>query len=1520
VELVPSVVVMITNFCIDWPAGEWIRRESNAMEILSKLRNAVTPRDVKVILVAIKTGAGIIDRDVIEERTNSMKKHFQLDGKNFMVMTVADLNPLSPIIRRLSKTIHEFSSAYYSNQSRRLKNIERMVRPSDFILISRFNFKVAFFYEFQGQASRALRHYKQCYVALIDTMDHCEDEMLDQVKAVAEMVNFKICSNMLLTGVAKDASAQFRSHISHFSSAYSGRPWRHYAWIAEQYIIYADMLTRYNINSSFTDADKTYYYHNAALFSLKRQSSFATTKRTSRLEDSFEKLSQNFHGMNLIPPHYFGGSPQLIDPVLDQVQRMTEDVRRLVRQYLIDKESEINHTEIILSLLRKALENVNPIHRRRRAHLRVLISKQLMNMGQYDLASANLNPAIEFLGREKWAYCAIPVLRKKMSCSIYLGRPKEYVPAALMLYSIAASNYLSKHDREELHRDVISIITNTEKPTEDYLRTLRRENTTPSSSAASRRASYLPPSSLGLPLRPEYGIAAVDGHPPEYFLPDGYVIDLMDTASGLFDIKVQFQKKTIEVGHYVQTCITVTSLFQGTLIFSEMSAHFTEDLIIQTFYQNDESTDSSSTQQEEEEQEEKGKEEKTKQHKKHNSAYVRTRNRADSSSSVIPEGYNLSDACLVFKSKQPNQFTFDMFIPESCLANANDVYVCLEKLVLTMRVDLPVQTSGEKVSLEEDISFVVSTLPETTPQCLEEDLGIDAHSMNNSSSEQEQQSSSMDQHHLPGTTEEMMISSSATMAAGDDDRLGLDDNNLDEVGDFLSAEPLTPVKTTPMSINLQSSVSQDETTDVIASYRNKLERTEDSDDDEEQEHEEGDFLASAHCSVERFDSDSNLKLPSDTPEESADRDVPEIEESNPPVQDTDDMAPLEVKTSDISLEIPSAIPDEGTPTSPKESVEEEIDESFHVTMAAEPLMMSEYEGGDDSRSSFAADVGSSFPPQGSVADSVNEEVSQSAAAEEEEKEEKERVVSVSTPPPVCLRQTSEIQGMKDRGYREVIFELAATTRAFREARQQTSKNGNLRETATFLGADGPKTLHISRPKSRLTLLHPLVETVSILQGTIQRINFVFHCGQDKIVNGKIFLSSNYHEHPHSNGDFFWYPDLNPSESCDAPIERVDNVLFHPLTINETTMQQQQQQQHQPLSPFLIPYQNVESVFCCPVFIKSDVQGEVTMKLRVEYIPKGFMKTAVSKEFSLKVLVLKPFGMNFNITSIHDTHCGIEKKHNSSVFLRGEMINVSASLDCVNSLGNDLEITTMSLTTKSFRHEATSPPTAPDTVTAGVAPNAFEIINSPSNGNLLACGITHLPTLNFPHSSNLQAYVNNTSTGKVIALHKGEAYVGSCDMRCLEIPQAKMTSSLSLKNMRTGSSYSLSSTKATVGEITVNWRIKDRTLLSPFDLSPFLKAIHPDSDCDQGQFVSSWLLPLHDPSSPSSSSSLSSDQFQKVQSVNKNVTRTRTCSMVFTIQEVQVSLTLPLPSPARDNSPLLCCPDRRCSLLCPNRIA
>ena len=125
-----------------------------------------------------------------------------------------------------------------------------------------------------------------------------------------------------------------------------------------------------------------------------------------------------------------------------------------------------------------------------------------------------------------------------------------------------------------------------------------------------------------------------------------------------------------------------------------------------------------------------------------------------------------------------------MFIPESALTNTHDAYVCLEKIILTMRVALPIQTSGEEVALEEDISFHTSILTDNIVPCIEEDLGIvqNIPPPQNENTEGLSSSSSLSLSML-----EKQESLELTKGADFDD-------SLDEVGDFLSAEPLTPIK------------------------------------------------------------------------------------------------------------------------------------------------------------------------------------------------------------------------------------------------------------------------------------------------------------------------------------------------------------------------------------------------------------------------------------------------------------------------------------------------------------------------------------------------------------------------------------------------------------------------------------------------------------------------------------------------------------------------------------------------------
>lgn len=55
----PSVVVMLTPFSVDWSAAEWTRREVALHEQYARWRAVLSTRSVKAFLVAVKIGVGL---------------------------------------------------------------------------------------------------------------------------------------------------------------------------------------------------------------------------------------------------------------------------------------------------------------------------------------------------------------------------------------------------------------------------------------------------------------------------------------------------------------------------------------------------------------------------------------------------------------------------------------------------------------------------------------------------------------------------------------------------------------------------------------------------------------------------------------------------------------------------------------------------------------------------------------------------------------------------------------------------------------------------------------------------------------------------------------------------------------------------------------------------------------------------------------------------------------------------------------------------------------------------------------------------------------------------------------------------------------------------------------------------------------------------------------------------------------------------------------------------------------------
>ncbi|CAM9269614.1 unnamed protein product, partial [Ectocarpus fasciculatus] len=444
-DILPSVVVLTFSFSAEWPITDWVKRESATLEYVTKVKNSLHSRDIKLILVPFRTGGG--SHDVYEDRINAMKKRFQLDGRHLIVVATTDLSPPgTTTIKRLSKTVREFSMSYYVTHAKRVRNIEKSVKATEPTLIARYNFKVSFLSEFQGQTARALRHYRTAYSALAALYDEAVQQILpetntdtsvyEQAKAVAEWINFKICMLYLKSNSLKEASQQLRGHITAFSKPVPGSSlWGHYAWVSDQYVIFAQTLDVCSTDPTLMDADRSYYYQNAALFATKRQSTFHGIKKSTEANIEAEhSLSHKYKGMVVTSPKYVGGPPQLHDPVLDIESNNNEtDIKAIVDYLQRSSERKVDHKSLIIDLLKSALDALGPLQKRRRAMIRYQMAKQFMIQGKYELASMNLNPGIEILSKDNWSKPLVAMLRKKMACALYLGRAREYVVAALRL-------------------------------------------------------------------------------------------------------------------------------------------------------------------------------------------------------------------------------------------------------------------------------------------------------------------------------------------------------------------------------------------------------------------------------------------------------------------------------------------------------------------------------------------------------------------------------------------------------------------------------------------------------------------------------------------------------------------------------------------------------------------------------------------------------------------------------------------------------------------------------------------------------------------------------------------------------------------------------------------------------------------------------------------------------------------------------------------------------------------------------
>ena len=491
-ELLPSVVVITVAFNMEWQASEWTYLNDSLLEKINRHREQLKGRDVRVFLIAMRVGTAVAAPEVIEEKMGNLRRNLTLDNhRTFVVVNLNDVSsqPPNSSMKRISKSIRELSFIYYNVLEKRARFLLKTARirgSNEGILTVRYSFKLAYFLSFQGLKLQALKYYRQCFDALLGIVYHVDEDLLDQLKAVAEFTHFKICNMFLQNGSVRDAIVQFMAHISTFAKVHSELAWKHFSWICDQHIVFLQLLDMHQVTNATLrteSVDRFYFLQNALRYSIKRQKDFRST--TSLRVDDESEIRNRSHLRSLVvsPAKYVGAMPILIDPVLGSdsaphllgpsisfsntlsLTDLDNSESKLTSRYLTESERSVDVSGFIFKLLQRCdeyLDTCAVCNMRRRANVDVLLAEQFIAAGRVEEALPVLLKITQQYVEEKWVGAAVPLLRRILSCCILLGRPTEYLSAAITLYSISrgrgSDGDSADKERERLHADILCLL------------------------------------------------------------------------------------------------------------------------------------------------------------------------------------------------------------------------------------------------------------------------------------------------------------------------------------------------------------------------------------------------------------------------------------------------------------------------------------------------------------------------------------------------------------------------------------------------------------------------------------------------------------------------------------------------------------------------------------------------------------------------------------------------------------------------------------------------------------------------------------------------------------------------------------------------------------------------------------------------------------------------------------------------------------------------------------------------------
>jgi len=393
-ELLPSVVVLFfTNPSI-----------TSVSSTVGKVKMALTGRQTKLAVVILQE---VVEQDTV----TSICTECSISSR-----AVISLNPISPqamsSVVQLESTLQELASNYYHGQIKTIKSHRDMLNKATHLqLLVRHSFKVGFMSELKGDLHSAYKSYTASYQLLLES--RLTEHNTAEIRAVAGIINYKICRLAFRLNLPRDAITQFRKHMDGWRKCPSPPQlsWEQAAWQAGQ---------AEGFGGQFVEACKGgqpalqtqhpgIYFHLAAEYSISRR----------KLADSLCSMVTTYpcpdplQGMATM--EYYGQRPWRVgkqEP--SDLAREKEGIEAMQFR----ERTRAKHSQTILEFLNMAMEQFKLFNcPRMTAKLIMQVAEEKMVMMDYKGALDTLVPCLPTYRKEKWSILLFHLLSTSLKCS-----------------------------------------------------------------------------------------------------------------------------------------------------------------------------------------------------------------------------------------------------------------------------------------------------------------------------------------------------------------------------------------------------------------------------------------------------------------------------------------------------------------------------------------------------------------------------------------------------------------------------------------------------------------------------------------------------------------------------------------------------------------------------------------------------------------------------------------------------------------------------------------------------------------------------------------------------------------------------------------------------------------------------------------------------------------------------------------------------------------------------------------------